>query len=178
MGLNRKFSSFSHILNFLNFLSSAISYIALIGITALTVADAVLRSFLSISIGGVPEACTYLLVLLGFLGIAITQSAQGHIEVTFLSDRFPKGVKYYVRQAIKIILIFICLLFIYAGILKVVSAYLSNESSWFGTYIFPVWFFRLVVPIGFGLIMAEFFIDIFRNKKGRMEEEKNSNGKI
>jgi TRAP-type C4-dicarboxylate transport system permease small subunit len=178
VGLNRKFSSWSHLLNFLYSLPSSISYIALIGITALTVVDALLRSFLGISIGGVPEACTYLLVLLGFLGIAITQSAQGHIEVTFLSDRLPQRVKYYLRQIIKVILIFICLLFIYAGILKGVSAYRSNESNWFGTHILPVWFFRLAVPIGFGLLMMEFLRDLFRNKKGRMEEEEKSNEEI
>ena len=177
MGLNRKSLLMSHSIDFLNSLSLAISYISLIGITVLTVADAILR-FFSISIGGVPEVCTYLLVVLGFLGIAITQAVQGHIEVTFLSDRLPQRLKYYVKQTIKIILMFICLLFIYAGTLKAASAYLSKESNWFGIHIFPVWFFRLVVPIGFGLLIVEFINDIFRNRKGRVKEERNNSGEI
>jgi TRAP-type C4-dicarboxylate transport system permease small subunit len=177
MRLNGKPDLLRDIFALVHSLSFGILYVSLIGITVLTVADTLLR-FFGISIGGVPEVCTYLLVVLGFLAIAVTQAAQGHIEVTFLSDRFPKRVKYYVKQTIKIILIFICLLFIYAGAVKAASAYLTNESNWFGVHIFPVWFFRLVVPIGFGLLIIEFVTDIFRNKKGRIEEGEDSNGGI
>ncbi len=177
MRLNGKPHSLRNIITFVNSLCLGVLYVSLIGITVLTVADTLLR-FFDISIGGVPEVCTYLLVVLGFLGIAVTQAAQGHIEVTFLSDRFPKGVKYYVKQTIKILLILICLLFIYAGAVKAFSAYLSGESSWFGVHIFPVWFFRLVVPIGFSLLIIEFVLDMLRNRKGRIEGREDSKGEI
>jgi TRAP-type C4-dicarboxylate transport system permease small subunit len=177
MGLNRRSLLMNQSIDFLNSLSLTIAYISLLGITALTVADVILR-FFSISIGGVPEACTYLLVVLGFLGIAITQAAHGHIEVTFLSDRLPKRVKSFVQQTIRVILIFICLLFVWAGILKAVSAYVSDESNWFGIHIYPVWFFRLVVPLGFGLLIVEFSNDIFRKRNGPVKEEKNNSGEI
>jgi TRAP-type C4-dicarboxylate transport system permease small subunit len=157
---NQTDSLLAKLVRMIDSISNGILYICLIGMVILTVIDTLLRSFTNIGIGGVAEACTYLLVLVGFLGLARTQAVKGHIEVNFLSDRFPMSMKYYVKQIITIILILFCFLFIYAGTLKAISAFTSRESNWFGIRILPVWFFRFAVPVGFCFLIFELLKDI------------------
>lgn len=144
--------------------SNWILYICLIIMAIMTVADALLRSFTDLGVGGLAEASTYLLVLVGFLGISRTQALGGHISVTFLTDRFPQSLKYYVKQGVGAVLILFSLLFVYAGTLKSISAFMTRESDWFGTYIIPVWFFRFAVPIGFSLFIIEVLIGILKTR--------------
>lgn len=173
MPIQKVFSILIRVRNIVNSLTYSILYGCLIGMTFLVVIDTLSRTLFAFSIGGIPEACTYLLVVTGFLALGMTQSVKGHIEVTFLSDRFPKRMKYFTKQTINIFLILFSLLVIYGGTINALSALATGESNWFGTHILPVWVFRFVVPVGFGLVILQVLAAIPHTKKEADKQAEN-----
>jgi TRAP-type transport system small permease protein len=171
MANNQKLSILEKVTRVIATVSNGILYFCIITMAIMTVADVLLRYFADIGIGGIAEASTYLLVLVGFLGIARTQALEGHISVTFLTDRFSPSVKYYVQQGVGGVLILFSSLFVYASTLKALSAFVTREGDWFGTHILPTWPFRLAVPIGFCCVILEVLIDILEMKSNRRKQK-------
>jgi len=165
MALDRGFSMLSKVVKVLNSFSYAIVFLFLLVMMILVTTDIILRSFLGLNIGGAIEINEYLLVLIGFLGLAQTQANKGHIAVELIVDRFSSSRKYFFCQINNIVMILFCILFIYAGAKKAVSAFAAGESNWFGTHILPVWFIRWVVPISLALLLLQLLNDIFQSGK-------------
>ncbi len=165
MALNENVSILSKVLKVMNNLSYKLVFLFLIVMTVLITIDIILRSFFGLSIDGTTEINEYILVIIGFLGLAQTQANKGHISVDLIFDRLSSSKKYFIHQINNIILILFCILFIYAGTKKAISAFAGCETNWFGVYILPVWYIRWIVVIGFAMLFLQLVKDIFQTKK-------------
>jgi TRAP-type C4-dicarboxylate transport system permease small subunit len=147
------------------FSSYCIVTFCIVVLTFLTTADVITRTFFGEGIKGVTEISGYILVLIGFLAVIVTQSYRQHTSVTFMIDRFPPNIKAFVQKLNTIILILISSLFVYAGTKKALTSFYADESEWFGAFISPVWFFRFVVPIAFSFMLIQYLVDILPKSK-------------
>ena len=171
MFLNKIIPILHRILNFATSLSYGIVFTCIIGMTFLVVTDALMRALFRSSIKGATEMSTYLLVIIGFLGVVLANTVSRHITITFLTERLPLSIRNFIEKINYIILISLSFLLLYSGIQKAFSAFYAGESEWFGSYIFPVWFFRFVVPVAFFLLFWQFMIDLFQRKKNDQDFE-------
>jgi C4-dicarboxylate transporter DctQ subunit len=114
---------------------------------------------------GTVEIGEYLLVMIGFFGLAYTQHLKGHIAVDVIYDRFGKKWKSYFDIISLVICSLFSITFVYIGYQKALSATLGNETAWFGDTIVPVWFMRWVVPIGFAVLCLQLFLELIEQSK-------------
>lgn len=172
MFLNKIISILDRILTFMTPVSYWIVFICIIGMTFLVVTDALMRALLNSGIKGSTEMSTYLLVIIGFLGIVLANAGGRHIAISFLLDRLSGNIKKFIGLINYFILISLSILFFYSGTQKAISAFYVRESEWFGAYIFPVWAFRFVVPIAFFFLICQFLTEVFQSNKNNHTYEK------
>ncbi|WP_155307194.1 TRAP transporter small permease [Desulfosarcina widdelii] len=115
----------------------------------LVVIDVAGRSMTGSGLPGTVEINEYLLVVVGFMGIFQTHHEKGHVDVNLLFSKFPLKLQVLMDRFNNILIILFSMLFIYAGVERLWGAFQSGETNWFGAYVLPVWFVRIVVPIGF-----------------------------
>jgi TRAP-type C4-dicarboxylate transport system permease small subunit len=139
----------------------------LFGMITLVACDIILRTF---SIGNVPgtvEINEYLLIIVGFIGIALTNSLNGHITVDLLYDRLSDSVKRIFTYLNNALIFAFTALFFYASVQKALAAFHAKETNWFGSHVLPVWFFRWIVPFTCILLSVQILINLYRNlRKG------------
>ncbi len=165
MASNKNFSILEKVVKKLNSLCFSVSYVCLIAMTLLVVIDITLRSFFASDIPGATEISKYLLVIIGFFGLMIAQASKVNVAVMVLLDRLPSSARHFIGKMNIVIIILFSILFAYSGMLTAISAHADKESDWFGEFILPTWFLRIVVPIGFGFLILQLLTDI-REKNG------------
>lgn len=171
MASNKISSVLYKVVKKLNSLSFLVSYVCLIAMTLLVVIDIALRSFFASDIPGATEISKYLLAIIGFFGLILAQASKVNVAVMFIVDKLPSSIKYVIGQINNFILILFSILFMYSGALKAISAFVDHESDWFGQFILPTWFLRIVVPIGFGFFILQILVDIHENKRDKRKVE-------
>lgn len=139
--------------------------LCLFAFIALVMVDVFLRSILKSGLPGTVETSEYLLIITAFVGIVYTNSVKGHLAVDLVYDWCPPFVKR-VCEKIGYLLIFLFfLVFFWAGLKRSISALESGETSFFGSYVLPVWFFRWVVPVSCGLICLQIIAEAVKSIK-------------
>lgn len=130
------------------------------------------RSLTGSGLPGSVEITEYLLVIVGFIGIFHTYHERGHVSVSLIFDRLPLNIKRCLHRFNNFMILVFSLLFIKAGVDRFCSAYQSGETAWFGQFLVPVYFVRLVVPLAFFALFLQCIMDIW--KPDIENEESNS----
>ena len=125
-------------------------------------ANALMRKFFNAPVPGTLEITEAALVLIIFLGLAVTQHRRGHIRVTLLTRRMSLGA----RNALFILAMLIgaglTAWFAYAAYTYALRAYKIDEMEW-GVITFVVWPIKAAISIGWGLLSFQFFLDAIRH---------------
>jgi TRAP-type C4-dicarboxylate transport system permease small subunit len=139
--------------------------LCLFAFVALVMVDVFLRSIFRSGLPGTVETSEYLLIITAFMGIVYTNSVKGHLAVDLVYDWCPPFVKK-VCEKIDYLLVFLFfLVFFWAGLKRSISAFESGETSYFGSYVLPVWFFRWAVPLSAGLICIQIIAEAVKSIK-------------
>lgn len=164
MALNPISFALNKVVKIISSIFFGLLYICITGMMMLIVIDTMLRFIFGSDIKGATEISTYILALIGFIGLTLTHAVKQHITVSFLVEKFSPPVRYFIGQANHLILLFLCFLFIYAGTQRALSAFTDRETNWFGPHLWPVWFFRFIVPISFGFLIFQLLVDILETR--------------
>ncbi len=132
----------------------------------LVVMDVAGRSILGAGLPGTVEINEYLLVVIGFIGIFQTYHEKGHISVDLLFTRLPERVRQVLARVDSGLILIFSLMFFYAGAERFWSAFKTGETNWFGAYVMPVWFVRLVIPIGCLALCIQSLMNMWQPENG------------
>ena len=112
----------------------------------------------------------HLVLWVGFLGASLATREQKHINIDIFSRFMSDKGKSVVRFVTNLFSVFICYLLANA------SWTFVQDEQMNGTEIFadiPVWYFQIIIPIGFFLMTLRFLIlaldnivEVFRTQKG------------
>lgn len=102
----------------------------------------------------------HLVLWVGFLGASLATRDQKHISIDLFGRLLPERKKNIATLITNLFSVFV--------------GYLLTDASWYfvmdekavGTTIFsevPVWYFQIIIPIGFGLITFRFLINTLKN---------------
>lgn len=108
-------------------------------------------SRLGVSITGVSEMASYLLVGATFLGLAYTFVHHAHIRVTLLISRLPSAIRVWFEVFGLLIAVVISLLLAYGLIGLARESFQYNDVS-SGFLSIPLWIPQLVLVVGVGLL--------------------------
>jgi len=113
----------------------------------------------------------YMMIFVGFLGLARAQKLGAHVDVDLLFNRLSGGTRRLVRIVDLFLMLFFGALFFYATLIAAFDFTRSGEDAWFGSYLVPVWFMRWVAPIGLALFLVEVVIELVHGFRGKTESE-------
>ncbi|MBW1715671.1 MAG: TRAP transporter small permease [Deltaproteobacteria bacterium] len=154
MAANSKIPMFNVFLRVLYLIARNVVIACLTAMVFLVVIDVALRTLTGSGVPGTVEVNEYLLTVAGFLGIFQTYSEKGHVSVGILFNKLPLTVKITLDRINHCMIFVFSLLFMYGGAQRFYSAFQEGETNWFGSYLLPVYFVRLVVPLGcFGICL-------------------------
>lgn len=121
--------------------------------------DAVMRYVLAAPTSWSLEVNTFLIIYIAVMTAADMQRADGHIRITFFTEKTGPGVQRMIRAVIGIVGTVFCAIMAWRGGLITLQAleYGERVSSSFGT---PMVFPYAMLPIGFGALAIQFAIDV------------------
>lgn len=123
--------------------------------------EAVSRTLFSFSVFWVQEVVIYLIIWSVFIGAALAIRKGEHLKVTFLVEKLPPKIQFYISLGTTLIgLVFSLALFI-SGIQLVSDAYFSGVVS-ISTLEVPLWIPYLILP-GTAFLFILSFIERFVN---------------
>ena len=139
---------------------SALIVIILSAMILLAFLQVLLRNFFDEGLLWGDILLRHLVLWVGFLGASLATRDQKHISI----DLFGRLLSGRGRQIAGVI----------TNIFSVFVGYLLTDASWYfvmdeksmGTTIFndiPIWYFQVIIPIGFGLITFRFLINTLQN---------------
>lgn len=142
-----------------------ISALATLILMLLTVVDVFSRMGGGGSIPGLLELSEVALVFVVFCGIAFGQQHRTHVAVSLLTARLPENLG---RVLVSIGLVVIMVIFVWATYATGVQAIESTmrQESRFGITAVPIWPSRILIPVGFGLLLLETLIQLIQVVKG------------
>ncbi len=111
----------------------------------------------------------HLVLWVGFIGASLATRDEKHISIDLFSRFFHNRGKDTVHLITNLFSVFI--------------SYLLTDASWYfvmdekmaGTTIFndiPVWYFQIIIPIGFGLITFRFLLLAIKNSQSILQKRK------
>jgi C4-dicarboxylate transporter, DctQ subunit len=104
---------------------------------------------LGVSLTFTEESARYLLIWMGFIGIAAATYRNAHMRVGFVAQKFPQPWRTYLSTLARLLFLVYVLLLGYSG------ALLTNLQWTLGrrwsTLDVPVWLVNVVVPVGMAL---------------------------
>ena len=139
---------------------SALIVIILSAMILLAFLQVLLRNFFDEGLLWGDILLRHLVLWVGFLGASLATRDQKHISI----DLFGRLLSGRGKQIASVI----------TNIFSVFVGYLLTDASWYfvmdeksmGTTIFndiPIWYFQVIIPIGFGLITFRFLINTLQN---------------
>jgi TRAP-type C4-dicarboxylate transport system permease small subunit len=125
----------------------------------LLVITQIIARALRTALPGIVESLELLLVAVVFLGLAYTQSVNGHIRIDIISNQLP--VKW--RKVLEGLLLVLALGTF--GIMTYVSGETAYEAWVFGDYRsglieYPMWPSKILIPIGVGLLSLRLLVQL------------------
>jgi TRAP-type C4-dicarboxylate transport system permease small subunit len=127
-------------------------------------ADVILRKFFNMPITGSIDIAKLMLVVAVFFGIAYTQVEEGHVNITLLTERFPKRVQAVIDS---------CVYFIGLGLFSVMTwqtvlAAIDLKANGTTTTVLPIpiYPFYFVVALGCALLSLVLLSCFIKSLKG------------
>ncbi len=125
----------------------------------LLVVTQIMARALRTALPGIVESLELLVVAVVFLGLAYTQSVNGHIRIDVISNQLP--VKW--RKVLEGLLLALALGTF--GIMTYVSGEAAYEAWVFGDYReglieYPLWPSKILIPIGVGLLSLRLLVQL------------------
>lgn len=145
---------------------AVVSALATLIIMVLTVLDVVSRLAGGGSVPGLLELSEVALVFLVYCGIAYGQQKRIHVSVSLLTSKLPERTG---RAVVVVGLLFVLVIFgwaTYATGTQAIESVLRGEVR-FGITKVPIWPARLVIPVGFLLLIGEVLIQLLHVLQGR-----------
>lgn len=145
-------------------LASAVVAMTAVAVMSLsTSADVIKRWLLTWPFPGVHELNECLLVVMLFLGVTWTQVKRRHIRVSFVvSHMSPKMVV--VMDTIACLICLICIAALgWASLQEGLHSVSIREFSGTGIVRVPIWWARMLVPIGSFMFAAQLVVDVWAN---------------
>ncbi|HEX9277329.1 MAG TPA: TRAP transporter small permease subunit [Casimicrobiaceae bacterium] len=109
------------------------------------------------------ESARYLMIWMGFVGIAAATYANAHMRVAFLADKTPLRWRPYVVICARLLFLAYVLLLGYSGALLTQLQWTMGRR--WSTLDIPVWIVNIVVPIGM-VLTAIAIIQTWRAYRG------------
>lgn len=149
----------SRINNFFKWLA----ILAILLMMVLSTIDVILRFVFEVALFPSMSICECMMVVMTFAGLAATEEAGAHINVTILTMRLSQN-----RQAIlKVIASFLCLCFFilmfYSTLLDGLWAYSVKTYRTGDLWRFPTWWCRLFIPLGILVMLGQLIINMKKN---------------
>lgn len=127
--------------------------------------DAVMRYVFAAPTSWSLEVNTFLIVYVAVMMAADVQRSDAHIRITFFADRMGRGARRAIRVGTGLVGTAFCAVLAWRGGLIAAQAaeYGERVSSSFGT---PMVIPYAMLPIGFGALAIQFFIDAVAAARG------------
>ena len=116
-----------------------------------------LRNMFHSGIQGADEFLRHLVLLVAFFGAAQGARLQKHITIDVLARLFSDAKKQIISIIVNIFTVFVAVWLSNAAVIYVISKKEAGTASIFGI---KIWFFQLIIPVGFFLIAFHFFMHI------------------
>jgi TRAP-type C4-dicarboxylate transport system permease small subunit len=127
-----------------------VAVIILVAMMLLTVAEVFLRYVFNHPIIGCTEYIEYLMVFVGFLGLAWCASKGLHVKVDLLVSRFSERAQGFIDTINALFVIAVCVILIWRTCVESIDARLIN---WASTITYIPWYpFYYVIAFGFFLL--------------------------
>lgn len=123
--------------------------------------DVGFRNLFSRSIPGTFEIVEIALVLAVFLGLATAERSQSNVRVTLFTSLLPARLAAWVRIFGLLVSLGIVAWFAYASLDKALNAFAIGEYKR-GIISFPMWPGRMIVALGFAMLVIELAMGILR----------------
>lgn len=124
-------------------------------ITALIITyEVVMRSVFNAPTEWVIEISVYLIIVAGFLGLAVTYAEDKHIKVDLLTIKLPAKLNKYLGLLVNIIaLVFGLICLIESWDMAATSFAIDRTAA--SSIRMPLWIPQAALPIGFGLLLLQ-----------------------
>ena len=168
----------------ITFAIAQVSMWAILAITFVLVADIILRfSTESSALLGTYEMTELAMIIIIYLGLAVTQVEKDHIRIRMLIDRFPWRVKGVIESVVFAFTAYLCFMLFYAALLQsqtVIKTGLTTQVLFI-----PHWPFLIIMTVGLGVLGIVFVLDtiqsvirVILNQKPEGEFEKSEADKV
>lgn len=117
----------------------------------------ILRNFFSTGILWADIFLRHLVLWVGFIGASLATRQEKHINIDILTRVVSKSVLPYVKIAVDVISLIVCILLAKAGYVFVQSEYQARSTLFLNV---PAWWFQLIIPLGFAMIGFRFLLKI------------------
>ncbi|MEJ2639825.1 MAG: TRAP transporter small permease [Desulfosarcinaceae bacterium] len=143
-------------------LSTYLSYIgngAIFAMMLLTTADVIGRYFFNAPVLGAYEITEYLMLIMVFSFLALTQSAKAHISVDIVFNRLPAGLQHILQRLNHVICLLLMILVTWKSFERIWELKKTGEAS--VLLKIPDYPFAVFLVIGCLVFCLEFLKDIF-----------------
>ena len=142
---------------------------AIFGITLVLVVDIVLRNTTeNMAVLGTYELTEVVMVIIIFLGLAVTQFEKDNIQIKMLIEKFPWRVRTYINAVISALTTLLCIIVFNAGLLQVKTTITTKVTT--AVLYLPFTPFVVVMTIGLmalAIVLAldtiEYFVKAIKN---------------
>lgn len=108
---------------------------------------------------GIYDFAQLLMVAIVFLGLAYTQSQNGHIHVDILVSRLPRWWQNLLQVFTLLLVLGVSIVITYKSGQNAYQAWKIDEVT-LGLVAFPLWPGKVMVPIGMGLLSMRFIVQL------------------
>lgn len=149
--------------------SKCLSYVgntAIASMMLLTTADVIGRYFFNAPVLGAYEITEYLMLIMVFSFLALSQSQKAHISVDIVYDRFPSPLRRFLVRFNHFLCLVMSIFVSYMGVHRVLDILRSGASS---TLLkIPDYPFAIFMVVGCVVLSIEFLLDVL-NVDGAIE---------
>lgn len=154
--------------NFLANIETTLLVIILSTIILLAFAQVILRNFFATSFFGGDTLLRNLVLWIAFLGASLAAKEGKHINIDIFSRIFSLTFKKISALLTNLFATAVCFFLMKAAITFIAAekaVFDDLQKSGMGDTLIgiPMWIFKLIIAIGFGLLMLRFFIHAFEN---------------
>lgn len=123
--------------------------------TALIVTyEVVMRALFNAPTEWVIEISVYLIVVAGFLGLAVTYADDKHIKVDLLTLKLPVKAGKYLEVAVNLVALAFSLVFLVESWDMMATSFAIDRTA-ASSIRMPLWIPQAALPIGFGLLLLQ-----------------------
>lgn len=123
-----------------------------------TIIDVILRFSLNKSLLGLYEVIQFLMVVVVSLGIGYTQTEKSHVNIVFVTDRLPSGIKKFIECFNLLASVVFFWFMVVAGIIQVMQEYTKEGMS--PVLEIPTYPFYAIIVVGSVIMLLALLRDL------------------